>query len=115
MAENERTEIGDELEAELAEGPAEDDAPAKKQPRKPRKPKGYVRILLEESEEIPPSGLFLSMNGNSYLLQPGVEADVPQGVVDILENAIMSVPRIDPSSKRVVGYKNRLRYPFRKV
>lgn len=121
MGENEMTGIGDELEADLtsgnqepeqAEGSGQADQP---KPRRPRKPKGYVRIQLEESDEIPPSGLFIGVNDHSYLLQPGVEADVPQGVVDVLENAVMSVPRIDPASKRVVGYKNRLKYPFRKL
>jgi len=76
---------------------------------------GYVRIQLEEGEEIPPSGLFIGVNGRSYLLQPGMEADVPVGVLDVLENAVMSVPRIDPQTRRVVGYKNKLRYPYRRL
>jgi len=121
MGENETTGLGDDLEAELTSGSQESgqaeqaEQETKSKPRRSRKPKGYVRIQLEESDEIPPSGLFIGVNDHSYLLQPGVEADVPQGVVDVLENAVMSVPRIDPASKRVVGYKNRLKYPFRKL
>lgn len=80
-----------------------------------RTKKGYTRIVLEESDEIPPSGLYVGVNDRSYLLKPGVEADVPQGVIDVLENAIMSAPRIDPQSRRVVGYKDRHRYPFRRM
>jgi len=114
MAEEETTGVDDIVEAELDSSGGGEEPKAAKQ-RKPRKPKGYVRILLEESEEIPPSGLFIGVNDKSYLLQPGEPVDVPQGVVDVLENAVMSTPRIDPQSKRVVGYRDRLRYPFRRL
>jgi len=76
--------------------------------------KGYVSITLEENENIPPTGLFVGMNGRGYLLKPGEKADVPQGVVDILDNAIMSTPIVDPSTKRVVGHRDRMRYPYRR-
>lgn len=70
------------------------------------------RIMLEENEAIPPTGLFLSLNGRSYMLKPGVPADVPVGVIDILKNAIMSVPVTDGETGRVIGSTDRMRYPF---
>lgn len=92
---------------------------AKTQKRKARKTsggkEGYVDIMLEENDEIPPSGLFIGVNDRSYLLQPGMEASVPPGVVDVLDNAVQATPRIDPQTKRVVGYKERLRYPYRRL
>ena len=112
MAGQESAGIGDNVEADFDTGEAENKAT---KPRRSRKPKGYVKILLEESDEIPPSGLYIGVNDRSYFLQPGVEAEVPQGVVDVLENAIMSSPARDPATQRVVGYRDRLRFPFRRL
>ena len=115
MAEKESAAVGDDVEAEFGQTEEAAAPKATKGPKKKPLKKGYVRIVLEESDEIPPSGLFIGVNDHSYLLRPGVEADVPQGVIDVLENAVMSVPHIDPQSQRVVGYKDRHRYPFRRM
>jgi hypothetical protein len=71
-----------------------------------------VKIFLSENDEIPPTGLFVGLNGRGYLLRAGEEIDVPVGVLEILENAVTSVPQVDPQTRQVVGYRNRLRYPF---
>jgi len=118
MGENETAGVGDDLTADMVPGggaPAETDQAEKPKQRRQRKPKGYIRVQLEESDDIPPSGLFIGVDDSHYLLQPGMEVDVPQGVVDVLENAVISVPKIDPSTRRVIGYKDRLKYPFRKL
>lgn len=113
MAENEEMGVADVADAEVVE--------AEKPKRAPRKNKsapknaGYVDIMLEENEEIPPTGLFIGINGRSYLLKPGMKVAVPQGIIDVLDNAVMASPKIDPSTKRVVGYKERLRYPYRRM
>jgi hypothetical protein len=73
------------------------------------------RIVLEESEHIPPTGLFIGVNGRGYLLRAGEEANVPQSVIEVLNNATMSVPAKDPTTAQVVGYRDRQRYPFRYV
>ena len=73
------------------------------------------RIILEENEAIPPTGLFLGINGRSYLLRPGEEVDVPMGIIEILNNATMSTPVVDPQSLQVLGYRERMRYPYRVV
>ena len=84
--------------------------PAVKTPKEPR-----VRIILEENENIPPTGLFIGRNGVSYMLRAGEPVEVPQGVIEILDAAVESRPVIDPGSRRPTGYRNRHRFPYRRV
>lgn len=74
-----------------------------------------VRIVLEEDPGIPPTGLYISANGRPYLLMPGVEAEVPPEVISVLNDAVTSVPVIDPQTQRVNGYRSRLRFPYRRI
>lgn len=74
-----------------------------------------TRIILEENDNIPPTGQFFGVNGRSYILKAGVEAEVPQGIIDILDNAVMSAAIIDPETRKVVGYRNAMRYPYRVI
>ena len=74
-----------------------------------------VRIILEDNEHIPPTGQFIGVNGVGYLLMPGVEASVPESVLEVLDNAIMSEARLDQFTKQVIGYRDRLRFPYRIV
>jgi hypothetical protein len=74
-----------------------------------------VRIVLEEDENIPPGGLYLGLNGMGYKLAPGVEVDVPVGIIDILDNAVMSVPVLDPISRQTVAYRDKRRYSYRLI
>lgn len=72
-----------------------------------------VRIILEENDNIPPTGLFVGENGRGYLIRPGEEVDIPVGVLEILTNAVVSVPTIDPQSLQVIGYRDKMMYPHR--
>ena len=83
---------------------------AKQEPVAPPKPK-RIRIYLEENEEIPPTGLFMQLDGVGYVLRPGEEADVPVGLVEILDHATVSIPRMN--GDRVEGYRDRARFPYR--
>lgn len=84
--------------------------------RKPKAPaKDTLRIVVEENDDIPPTGLFLGHNGRGYLIRPGEPVDVPQHIVEILDHAVMSSPQIDPSTKQVIGYRERMKYPYRVV
>jgi hypothetical protein len=84
-------------------------------PPPPVKTATRVKIVLEEDVGIPPTGLYISANGRPYLLMAGVEASVPPEVVSVLNDAVTSVPTIDPQTKRVVGYRSRLRFPYRRI
>lgn len=74
-----------------------------------------VRVILEEVEDIPPIGLFVGLNGTGYLIKPGVEVDLPLPVIEILNNAVQSTPIVDPDSKMVTGWRERMRYPYRVI
>ena len=70
-----------------------------------------VKIILEETAEIPPTGQFIGFNGVGYVLRPGEAAEVPEGLLSVLDDAIMSVPIINGDT--VVGYRDKLRFPYR--
>lgn len=76
-------------------------------------PKDWARIILEENENIPPIGLFIGLNGASWILRPGFEVGVPPGIIEILNNAVMSVPVKDPQTLQVIDWRDKLRYPYR--
>lgn len=74
-----------------------------------------IRIILEENENCGPNGQPVSLNGKAYMIRPGEPVDVPPGILEILDNATMSVPIKDPQTMKVVGYRNRQRFPYRRV
>lgn len=74
-----------------------------------------VRILLEENDSIPPTGQFFGANGRGYILRAGEETDVPPEIINILNTAVMDTPVVDPTTKQVLGYRQRLRFPYRTI
>lgn len=72
-----------------------------------------TRIVLEDSPDIPPTGLFIGHNGNSYMIRTGIEVNCPQPLLDILDDAVTTVPIIDPHSQRIVGSRSKQRFPYR--
>ena len=113
--------------AALADTDIDDDVPAVKPRSKkakeaaaaapvpgPAHPGGkMIEIMLEENDNIPPTGQFFGINGRSYILKPGLKAKVPREIINVLNDATMSVPEVDPATNQVIGYRNRLRFPYR--
>jgi hypothetical protein len=74
-----------------------------------------MTIALEENDNIPPTGQFIALNGRTWILRPGEACEVPMGLVNVLNDAVMSVPNVDPVTKQIVGYRQKLRFPYRIV
>lgn len=85
-------------------------------PKPKAKPAAEERIciVLEDNDQIPPGGQFVSAQGKAFLLQPGYPVWVPRSVLDVLDNAITSIPIVD-AGNTVIGYRDRLRMPYRLV
>lgn len=74
-----------------------------------------VRIILDDNDNIPPTGQPIGHNGRTYILVPGVEVDVPEHIIGVLNDAVVRKPIVDPLTKKTVGYRDSLRFPYRKV
>lgn len=74
-----------------------------------------IKIILEENENIPPTGQFFGLNGTGYLLRAGEVAEVPSGIVDILDHAVQMVPVVDPITKQPVDHRPKHRFAYRVV
>ena len=83
-------------------------APKKKAP-------AYYKITLDDNENIPPSGQFFQLNGRSWMLKGGATYVIPLGLKEILDNAIESAPQVNPETQQLVGYRNRMRFPYRLI
>lgn len=106
------------VEDDENEGPglevAAEPAPKAKKAAKPAAPAApkRVRIILEENDNIPPTGQFFGVNGRSYLLRAGEEAVVPVEVIEVLNDAVEETPRIDGNGN-VVDFRKKMRFPYR--
>lgn len=88
-------------------------------PKKVVKAKGEpterrTTIVLEDNEQIPPTGQFFGADGKGFILRPGEAASVPDEILNILDTAVSSVP-VKDNSDTVIGYRDRLRFPYRIV
>jgi hypothetical protein len=72
-------------------------------------------VVLDDNDDIPPTGLFVGHNGTGFLIQTGIPVCVPNHVLGVLDDAIMAAPVIDPTSRQITGYRERPRYTYRKV
>lgn len=72
-------------------------------------------VILDDNDDIPPTGLFVGHNGTGFLIQTGVPVNVPNHVLQILDDAVMDAPIISPSDQKVMGYRPRPRYSYRRV
>ena len=71
-----------------------------------------VNIQVEAIDNMPPSGHPVGLNGVCYIIKPGVPQKVPRAVVEILRNAKMQFPKIDPITQKIIGWPERMRLPF---
>lgn len=71
-----------------------------------------ICIMLDDNEDIPPTGHPVSVNGKMYILKTNEKMWVPPEVIEVLENAVTSVP-VFGQGQKVLGYRDRPRLPFR--
>ena len=74
-----------------------------------------VKIILDENDEIPPTGLFVNINDDSFVIVAGEEVEVPDFLVSHLDNCVKSMPVIDPNTRQVLSYRDRARFTYRVV
>jgi len=97
---------------QASSGSTEPKKPAAKKPAAKKKEEvKKVRIKLAHNKDIPPSGLHIGHNGRGYLLKPGHEVDVPEFLLDVLDNAVATRPTTDQSG-RVQGYEEQPRFMY---
>lgn len=85
-----------------------------------KEPEKRVKIILEDSEEIPGDDankrVFIGYNGKNFGLRPGREANVPVGVLGILNDATFSVAEKDPNTLKLTGkMRDKRRFSYRLV
>lgn len=104
------------LDKERQEASAKAAADSKgKKPKKAEGMKKRVWIVLDDNDDIPPTGLPVSLNGSAYIIRVGEPVQVPEPILEVLDHAVMKAPIIDPNSRRVNGWRDRLRYSYRRV
>lgn len=72
-----------------------------------------VTVEFEETDEIPPTGQFVAINGDSYVIKPGEEVTVPDFLLKHVDNCVSGKPVVNPQTRKVVNYRNRSRFPYR--
>ena len=93
---------------------AEPTAPARKYAWQLHYPEAKaVRVVFEESPEIPPTGLFVQINGDPFVIVAGEEVEVPDFLLTHMDNAVAGNPIINPQTAQVVGFRNKTRFPYR--
>jgi len=109
------SDIGKNLVEDFEDAPVPTPAP-KAHKKAPATAKAEtVKIILERNDAIPPTGLFIGVNGRGYLIQTGEPVTVSLSVKEVLDNAVMSMPVMDPQTQQVLGYRDQMRYPYRIV
>jgi hypothetical protein len=72
-------------------------------------------IVLDDSDNIPPTGQPIGINGKFWILKPGIPAQVPLNILEVLDHAVTLVPQKNPQTNQIVGWRKRLRYPYHRA
>lgn len=86
-----------------------------KKPNQLARYKKRVWLVLEDNENIPPTGQFFGHNGTGFILVPGKPVEVPVELLNILNDAEYLAPVVDQATRQIIDYRPRLRFPYRIV
>ena len=98
------------VKADLTKAPSK--GKSKPAPKKAEVERTWV--ILQKNDEIPPTGLYIGHNGVGYKLVAGKKANVPNFLLDILDNAVVKKPIVDDDG-RIAGYEDSPRFPYQVV
>lgn len=73
-----------------------------------------IWVQFMESDEMPPHGIPIGINGVAYLIRPGTPVKVARKVLHAADNAKTDKPVFDANQK-VVGYRSITRFPYTRV
>ena len=104
--------FGDEENTEPKAEPVAKAAPKKAAPKKDEVKRTW--IILQKNDEIPPNGLFIGHNGVGYNLKAGQKAHVPDFLLNVLDDAVVTKPVVGDNG-RVIGYEDSPRFPYQVV
>jgi hypothetical protein len=74
-----------------------------------------VRIIIEESSHIPPTGLPIGHNGDQIYVIPGEIVDIPRKFLSVLNDAVESIAQTNPDTNQVTVYRDKRKFPYRFV
>ncbi len=72
-----------------------------------------VWVQFNESEDMPPHGIPVGVNGTAYLIRPGVPIKVPRKVLHAVDNAVADRPIID--NGKVRDYRKVSRFTYSRI
>lgn len=72
------------------------------------------KIILDPHEDIPSNGgLYVGYNGRQFFLPTNRPVLVPQGVVGVLDDAVLAVAVRDPDTLKYMGSRPQRRFQYR--
>lgn len=86
--------------------------PVPVEPSQSGAPKFY-RVVMDDVDGYSPGGQFFGINGRAWMLQGGRTYVIPEALKTVLDQALESVAVLNPDTRRIEGYRNRLRFPYR--
>lgn len=79
----------------------------------PQTKQRYRKIILDPHDDIPTNGgLYVGYNGRQFMLPTNRAILVPQGVIDVLNDAVTAVPVRDPETMKLIGSRPQRRFQY---
>jgi hypothetical protein len=74
---------------------------------------GRTWIILEENSNIPPTGLYLGVNGDGCLVRAGEKVHLPNRYLEVLDHAIEGVAQQNSQFQLTGATHGRQRFAYR--